>query len=91
MSVAVRERLKTMLLLLSSDHEGERQAATAGIARVLKAPNRDFHDLALLDGPEPPPPLIRRPRRRHHPYCGHAVTVILADGVRSASGPTAAA
>jgi hypothetical protein len=56
MSVAVRERLKTMLLLLSSDHEGERQAATAGIARVLKAPNRDFHDLALLDGPEPPPP-----------------------------------
>src|SRR5262245_45641674 len=58
---AIRPKLQSLLLLLSSPVEGERLAATAAIERVLKANGADWHDLvesltAESLPPSPPAP-----------------------------------
>lgn len=61
---AVRTRLKPLLLMMSSDIEGERQAAAAAIGRVLKASDADWHDLAdalTEDSPSLPAPASQAP------------------------------
>jgi hypothetical protein len=42
----IRDRLVKLVRLLSSDKEGERLAAVAGIERALRSAGLSFHDLA---------------------------------------------
>jgi hypothetical protein len=52
LSPQVLDRLEKLLLLCSSDHDGERAAATAAIGRLLSAIGCDWHDLAkMLEAP----------------------------------------
>ena len=61
---AVRDKLGKLLPMLSSDHNGERAGAVAAIERVLKANDRDWHDLAAsIVAPAP----AREPPRRKAP------------------------
>src|SRR5262245_57173846 len=66
-----RVRVGKLLLMLGSNHEGERAAAGRAIERLLKSNGCDLHDLvALIDAPElqgsacgsppPPPPTWQR-------------------------------
>jgi hypothetical protein len=48
LSPQVLDRLEKLLLLCSSDHDGERAAATAAIGRLLSANGCDWHDLAKM-------------------------------------------
>ena len=80
LDAAVRARLKPMLMLLSSDIEGERAAAAAAVTRTLKQAGADRHDLAdLLTADAPPlaspmpataPEMTLRPR----PDGGYEIT-----------------
>jgi hypothetical protein len=52
--LAVRARLKPLLLMLSAPTEGERQNAVAAVSRVLTAAGCDWHDLTSALTEEPP-------------------------------------
>jgi hypothetical protein len=53
----LHDRLGKLLLLLSSAHAGEREAAMAAISRTLQAVGCDWRDLVgQLFEPPPPPP-----------------------------------
>ncbi len=58
----IAERLKRLLLMLSSNHDGEVVAAAKAVDRTLKAADRDWHDLVeTLTSPNPAPYARRRP------------------------------
>ncbi|MGO9049929.1 MAG: hypothetical protein ACLP19_17095 [Xanthobacteraceae bacterium] len=63
----IAERLKRLLLMLSSNHDGEVIAAAKAVDRTLKAADHDWHDLVEnLTSPSPAPYARRRsepPRR----------------------------
>jgi hypothetical protein len=51
----VLDRLGKLMLMLSSPNDSERVAATEAIGRLLKSPDRDWHDLAgMLNASETP-------------------------------------
>src|SRR4051812_9305122 len=69
---AIRDKAKTLFLIsLGSDAEGERQAASTALKRLLKSNGLDLHDMAgaLVEEPPPPPtspPARPEPRIKEH-------------------------
>jgi hypothetical protein len=63
----IKVRVRQLLLLLSSNRDGEVVAAARALCRTLRGAGADLHDLAdVLDGnvmPSPPPP----PPPQEHP------------------------
>lgn len=56
MPAVLTQRLRQLLLMLSSDQPGEVANAAAAIGRILKSEGRDWHDLVnglVKDAPQP--------------------------------------
>jgi|UPI00056541BB hypothetical protein len=87
------ERLKKLILMLSSDHDGERQAAISKIGQLLSRCSLDWHDLAvaltkpytgvLPDAAHPEIRVQKRPDGRYEIAASHLLHLV--EAIRSRS------